>query len=68
VKQLQFVDHVWQIYSQKVRGLGRIDAELCRERIDLVKTKYFLNLVAGNWLVFSRSDPGGKPAAYAARP
>jgi hypothetical protein len=42
-----------------------INAQLCRERIDLVRTKHFLNLVGGNRLVFSDSDPRRKCATLA---
>lgn len=49
-----------------MRGLDGINAYFCRERIDLVRTKHFLNLAGGNWLVFSHADPGGKRAALAA--
>jgi hypothetical protein len=49
-----------------VRGLRWIDAQLCRERIDLVRTKHFLNLLGGNWLVFSQAYPGRKRATLAA--
>jgi len=39
---------------------------LAGERIDLVRTKHFLNLVGGNWLVFSHADPRGERATLAA--
>ena len=62
----QFIDDLWQVFGQKVRGLYRIDAQLCRERLDLVRTEHFLNLVGGNCLVFSHADPGGKRSALSA--
>jgi hypothetical protein len=62
----QFVDDFRQIFGQKMRGLRGIDAYFRRERIDLVRTQHFLNLVGGNWLVFSHPDPGGKRATLAA--
>jgi len=49
-----------------MRGLRGIDAYFRRERIDLVRTQHFLDLVGGNWLVFSHSDPREKRATLAA--
>jgi hypothetical protein len=62
----KFVDDLWQVFGQKMRGLGGIDAKLCSESIDLVGTKDFLNLAARNRLVFSHADPGGKCVPLAA--
>jgi hypothetical protein len=62
----QFVDDFRQVFGQKMRGLRGIDAYFRRERIDLVRTQHFLNLVGGNWLVFSHPDPGRKRATLAA--
>src|SRR5207302_8038338 len=36
-----------------------------RQRFDLVGTQAFLNLIAGDGLVFAHADPGGKGAAAA---
>jgi hypothetical protein len=62
----KFVDDLWQVFGQKMRGLGGIHAKLCSESIDLVRTKGLLNLAARNWLVFSHADPGGKCVPLAA--
>ena len=62
----KFVDDLRQVFGQKMRGLGGIDAYFRRERIDLVRTKHFLNLVGRNWLVFSHADPRGKRPTLAA--
>ena len=62
----KFVDDLRQVFGQKMRGLGRIDAYFRRERIDLLRTKHFLNLVGGNWLIFFHADPRGKRATLAA--
>ena len=62
----KFVDDLRQVFGQKMRGLGRIDAYFRRERIDLLRTKHFLNLVGGDWLIFFHADPRGKRATLAA--
>src|SRR5439155_19542103 len=61
-----FVNHLRQKFGQEVRRLVRIKPHFCRQRFDLVGTQTFLNLIAGDGLVFAHADPGGKCAAAAA--
>jgi hypothetical protein len=53
----QFVDNLWQVFSQEVRGLRRIDSHLCGECVDLVGTNYVLNLIRRNRFIFTHANP-----------
>ena len=62
----QFIDDLGKIFSQELRGLRLINPHFGCERAHLPGPEHFLNLIAGDWLVFFHADPGGECAPLAA--
>ena len=62
----KLVHYFGQKFSQQSRRLGWIDTHLRGQRVNLIRAQTFLNLIAGNGLVFTQADPGSKCAATAA--
>ena len=62
----QFIDDFGKIFSQELRGLRLINPHFGCERAHLPGPEHFLNLIAGDWLVFFHADPGSECVPLAA--
>src|ERR1700757_1703883 len=62
----QLVDDLRQVFSQELRGEIRVHSHLSCHRTNLIGTKRFLDLIAGNRLVFTHTNPGRECVALAA--
>src|SRR4030095_1613504 len=62
----QLVDDLWQVFIQELRGEIWVHSDFSCDRTNWIGTKRFWNLIAGNRLVFTHTNPGRKCVALAA--